>query len=526
MDNRKLHQIDIEQLFSIQTVLLIVAGIALNVFGSKLALTLKLPLYLDNVGSILTAVLGGAVPGMTAAFTANYLGSFGEPAAIMFGVLTVTMACLATRMSRHGLLRSFKGFVILWAFMVMIGGAAGSVMGWFLYGETVGGTIAAPYVFWLCGHGINGFLAQFLGDVFLDMIDKALTLLLVAAALRLLPARLRSRLPLGYIYGCSKEELAAEDEKRAVPYTGRSVFSKIIRITTIALTILAVVVTCYSTASYYTDTYLADHDTYALFRHIVRLLGLEFVVIIFAMIIAARIVYDRIIKPLDAIVDQTVAFRNSTHEQWLTSDAWNHRYVVNTQDELQILYETICRSEELISRKFIRVRENENKLTRLSQTDLMTGVMNRGSGERRITHLIQRGVPGCFCLLDCDHFKHINDTYGHLTGDSVLILIAKKLQRACNDKDVVFRLGGDEFGLYLRNIQSRPQADAFFASLFGSIDAISIPGLKGSKVSVSFGAAFYPGGTAMQFDDLYKRADAALYESKKIDGSAVTFSEK
>ena len=120
--------------------------------------------------------------------------------------------------------------------------------------------------------------------------------------------------------------------------------------------------TCYSTASYYTDTYLSDHDTYALFRHIVRLLGLEFVVIIFAMIIAARIVYDRIIKPLDAIVDQTVAFRNSAHEQWLTSDAWNHRYVVNTQDELQILYETICRSEELISRKFIRVRENENKL--------------------------------------------------------------------------------------------------------------------------------------------------------------------
>lgn len=525
MNTKKTYRIDIEKSFSVQTLLLIVAGVIVNVLGARLVIALNLPLYLDNVGSVLAAALGGPIPGMVTAFTSNYLGYFGEPSAIMFGVLTVTMACLAAWLSKRGLLRKVKGYFLLWILMVAIGGAIGSVMGWYLYGKTVGGTIAAPYVFWLCDHGFSGFTAQLLGDIFLDMTDKCLTVLIVAIVLHFFPRRFRDALPLSYIYHCSHDELESEYEKRKAPYTGRSVFNKIIFITTIALSLLGVVVTWYSTRAYLINQFSVDHDTYALFGYVVQLIGLEFVVIIFAIIISGWMTYKTLKNPMDAIVRQTVAFRNSDQEKWLDTDEWKHRFVVTTKDEVQVLYDTICRSEEIISQKVTILRESENQLRRLSETDLMTGIKNRGSGEHEITRLIREGVPGLFCLLDCDKFKNINDTYGHIAGDSVLIAIAKKMQEICKEKDVVLRLGGDEFAMYLRDIHQEEQAKTFFDSFFHSLEEMSIPELKGDKVFVSLGAAFNRGDTDLEFDDLYKQADIALYKSKKTEGFAANISE-
>ena len=59
---------------------------------------------------------------------------------------------------------------------------------------------------------------------------------------------------------------------------------------------------------------------------------------------------------------------------------------------------------------------------------------------------------GLLCLIDCDKFKSINDTYGHAVGDKVLIAIAETLQKVCRDKDVIFRLGGDEFAIFMPGI--------------------------------------------------------------------------
>ena len=79
----------------------------------------------------------------------------------------------------------------------------------------------------------------------------------------------------------------------------------------------------------------------------------------------------------------------------------------------------------------------------------MTGLYNRGSGERQISHLLQEKTGGLLCLIDCDKFKTINDTYGHSTGDKVIIAVAETMQKSCRDKDVVLRLGGDEFAVFM-----------------------------------------------------------------------------
>lgn len=72
----------------------------------------------------------------------------------------------------------------------------------------------------------------------------------------------------------------------------------------------------------------------------------------------------------------------------------------------------------------------------------MTGIRNRGSGENKITEYLVRKQCGLLCLLDCDKFKSINDTYGHAVGDKVIIAIADTLRKSCRDDDVVLRLAG------------------------------------------------------------------------------------
>lgn len=168
-------------------------------------------------------------------------------------------------------------------------------------------------------------------------------------------------------------------------------------------------------------------------------------------------------------------------------------------------------------------KRRENRLLYLSETDLMTGIRNRGSGESEIKKHIDNGVYGMFCMLDCDKFKSINDTYGHAVGDEVIIAVAKALQSECGKDDILLRLGGDEFAMYFPQLIDRMKAEIITEAILNSIRKIFIPELCGTKIEVSMGAAFYMAGDDVDFEKIYRNADSAMYESKKIKGSYVTF---
>ena len=163
-------------------------------------------------------------------------------------------------------------------------------------------------------------------------------------------------------------------------------------------------------------------------------------------------------------------------------------------------------------------KRRESRLLYLSETDSMTGINNRGSGERKVTELLKKKRGGLFCLLDCDKFKKINDTYGHAAGDEILIQLAEALQRACRENDIVMRLGGDEFAMYLPGMPNEKMAEGFFERLFTQIDKVSIPEMCGEKISVSLGASLCMDNDGATFDTLYHEADMAMYESKKKEG--------
>ena len=160
----------------------------------------------------------------------------------------------------------------------------------------------------------------------------------------------------------------------------------------------------------------------------------------------------------------------------------------------------------------------ERKLEALSQIDELTQIPNRRQGMSRLESLVshsqRHGFEFALLVLDIDHFKSVNDRFGHKAGDEVLIRFAGLLADMARNSDTVFRYGGEEFVVLLPNTDSTgglTLAERFRVATqelsfdVGAKDPI--------KITTSIGAAFYPkqGTTAERIFDL---ADKALYRAK------------
>ncbi len=146
--------------------------------------------------------------------------------------------------------------------------------------------------------------------------------------------------------------------------------------------------------------------------------------------------------------------------------------------------------------------------------DMLTGVLNRKAFIERTETLLAANDPGrahAFIMVDVDHFKHINDRFGHGYGDRVLTRIAETLQTALRSNDLVARMGGDEFALLLINVLSR---EALVAKLLYLREQIYQRVSSDVVISCSFGAACCP-LDGSSFDELYFKADIALYAAKE-----------
>jgi diguanylate cyclase (GGDEF)-like protein len=154
-----------------------------------------------------------------------------------------------------------------------------------------------------------------------------------------------------------------------------------------------------------------------------------------------------------------------------------------------------------------------HKLEILSTTDMLTGLYNRRYIEKQIQISINRseryGQDMSLVMLDIDHFKLVNDTYGHDVGDEVLVSIAKVLKENIREVDVAGRWGGEEFIILF-------QADKFGAMANAEKLRTIINDKKHGKVgnvTASFGYTHYIKNDTIE--TLIKRADQGLYKAKK-----------
>lgn len=152
------------------------------------------------------------------------------------------------------------------------------------------------------------------------------------------------------------------------------------------------------------------------------------------------------------------------------------------------------------------------QLETLARRDSLTGLSNRAYFFERLAEVHGSGRAYGVCYLDLDHFKPVNDTFGHRVGDDILAACAARLRWAARADDVVARLGGDEFGVINIEVDG-PGLDRIAARLIHFLNEPLIVDGTTFDVGASLGAALSAPGVAP--DVIVAAADAALYEAKR-----------
>ena len=151
----------------------------------------------------------------------------------------------------------------------------------------------------------------------------------------------------------------------------------------------------------------------------------------------------------------------------------------------------------------------------MAQHDALTGVFNRHHMDETIVREIgrcERGAPAFLALIvDIDHFKRINDSYGHLVGDQVLKAVAHCTREAVRKADYMARYGGEEFVLIVA-ARDGAEAGAACERIRVCVEQLRIPEMPLEGVTVSIGATFFRRGDTQA--SILQRADAALYRAK------------
>ena len=186
--------------------------------------------------------------------------------------------------------------------------------------------------------------------------------------------------------------------------------------------------------------------------------------------------------------------------------------------------ELAARVNNLIINKRLadQVRQQQRSLFNIAMTDQLTTCHNRHSlsdyAPKYIRDAVRYDYPLSIMILDLDHFKNINDEFGHTTGDVVLADVGKLLMATCRQGDIVSRIGGEEFLILLPHC---PIYDAMHkAENIRSMIELAEP--SGLKVTASIGIASLIPRHNEDFDNLYKAADNAVYNSKNNGRNQVT----
>ena len=130
------------------------------------------------------------------------------------------------------------------------------------------------------------------------------------------------------------------------------------------------------------------------------------------------------------------------------------------------------------------------------------------------------GVIDALVVIDCDNFKEINDTHGHLEGDMSLLEISESLRRSFRKTDIIGRIGGDEFCVYMLDVPSQEFAAAKCRQLMDLVKESSIE----HQLTVSIGISLLDGEET--YDELFAKADQALYDAKRRGRNQIQFYEE
>jgi diguanylate cyclase (GGDEF)-like protein/PAS domain S-box-containing protein len=213
------------------------------------------------------------------------------------------------------------------------------------------------------------------------------------------------------------------------------------------------------------------------------------------------------------------ALRTSGQMKW---DEWSWQKPDGTTVAVEVLGTTYRAGNRLLAQctfRDIRARkEAEARVRYLALHDALTGLPNRALLMDRlnqsIAHARRDNSQVALLLLDLDHFKHINDSLGHLVGDALLEEVSKRLRTVLRESDTPARLGGDEFVVAATGLQSVADAEILAQRILEAFKPVAKVGRHDLHIGTSIGIALYPGDGDTPAA-LLQAADTAMYQAKK-----------
>ena len=177
--------------------------------------------------------------------------------------------------------------------------------------------------------------------------------------------------------------------------------------------------------------------------------------------------------------------------------------------------------------KLTNINERKSEVNRWREqanTDPLTGLSNRKRIEEQIAQALEddKENGAAFLFIDVDNFKAVNDTLGHMFGDEVLRHVASEIRRKVRTSDIVGRVGGDEFIVFLRNIRSLDAISKKAGEICAAFKSKYSEAIPHGGISCSVGIALYPGDGAC-YEDLMYKADQALYAAKEKGKNCFAF---
>ncbi|MBC7006969.1 MULTISPECIES: diguanylate cyclase [unclassified Pseudoalteromonas] len=242
----------------------------------------------------------------------------------------------------------------------------------------------------------------------------------------------------------------------------------------------------------------ADYQRNRLF--ITRFVTLQIPLIVTLLVFCAFYINSRLFKPLKLLIQNTEQLEKGERPKMLT---------INYNDEIGFVLKRFARMSDIVYKR-------TSKLNFQASHDHLTGVLNR----TELKPALKQAISTCskdsklaVIFIDINKFKKLNDEYGHLIGDQILIETAKRITSSVRADDDVYRYGGDEFVIITHNIAKYRYVNAMITHLLARFDNPFVLEQLTLNISLSIGVALAP-DHSLNHQHLLKLADQAMYHAK------------
>lgn len=218
--------------------------------------------------------------------------------------------------------------------------------------------------------------------------------------------------------------------------------------------------------------------------------------------------------------------------RYATESMWQKRRLVEQANQLrdaktaieaevlkhQTLTAELRQVQAQLQQALKRSEESETRQRWLAQHDPLTKIPNRNLFDEKLRHMIaeaaQNNAAMALFLLDIDHFKLVNDTFGHQIGDGLLIQVADRIKQVLRSSDIAARLGGDEFAVVAGNIEDSARASLVAEKIIAGLSRPFEVSGQVIETGASIGISISNPKESQNSDEMIRRADTALYQAK------------